>query len=413
MLISKSKVLRFFSYFLLIFIFFMASRTIGPLFLGTGEAGGENKLWKIFWALVYLGTAFLLFLRHRDFLAIIKKNPLLVLLILLPLFSTFWSGVPLLTLQRAIALLGTTFLSFLIVIIYTEKEIVGIFSFYFIISALLSLAVGLLMPDIGVMAGNHSGLWSGIYPHKNYMGRFMAMGTITLLIMTIVSGKRQYLLGALSCFFLVVMSGSAGALAVLFSLLAFTFFIYIMQQPLQKFTKATIIVFLIGMFFHGVLGVIFSAESLLALIDKDTKTFVGRTDLWRIAWHMSQNKFFLGYGYNAFWLGEKGPSAEFWRYASWDAPHAHNGLVDLLLVLGAVGVVLFISVFLLALLQGYLFYLKSNSFYSVWALTILLWVFIANLAEVVILTQNDFQWIIFVVGVLMISQFSKGERQHE
>jgi O-antigen ligase len=256
MVISKYNVLRFSGYILLIFILFLASRTIGPLFFETA-AGGENKVWKILWGLIYIGTSLVLLLRSREFLVIIKENILLVLLILLPLLSTLWSGVPLLTLQRSIALLGTTLLSFLIVIIYTEKEIIGIFSFYFIISALLSLAVSLLIPEIGVMTGNHGGLWSGIYPHKNYMGRFMAMGTITLLIMATFSGKYKfyYLVGALFCFFLVVMSGSAGAIAVLFSLLALTFFLYVLQIRLQQFTKAAIVVFLIGMFFSwGIRG---------------------------------------------------------------------------------------------------------------------------------------------------------------
>jgi exopolysaccharide production protein ExoQ len=58
----------------------------------------------------------------------------------------------------------------------------------------------------------------------------------------------------------------------------------------------------------------------------------------------------LGYGYGAFWLGERGPSARVWA-VTWDAVHAHNGYLDLWLQIGVIGALLGISLVLVILIR--------------------------------------------------------------
>jgi O-antigen ligase len=75
--------------------------------------------------------------------------------------------------------------------------------------------------------------------------------------------------------------------------------------------------------------------------DSDTVSLTGRIDLWRAALSYAIEKPVLGYGYEAFWYQDRviGVSAE----VGWGVLHAHSVYVDLLLSIGIIGLVLFVT----------------------------------------------------------------------
>lgn len=76
-------------------------------------------------------------------------------------------------------------------------------------------------------------------------------------------------------------------------------------------------------------------------------TLSGRTQLWSLVINLWRDKPFLGYGYNAFQI----PSIINYLNArmSWLPTNCHSAYLQMLLGLGAVGLILFVSIFLLAL----------------------------------------------------------------
>ena len=60
----------------------------------------------------------------------------------------------------------------------------------------------------------------------------------------------------------------------------------------------------------------------------------------------------LGYGYQAFWLGLEGESYRIILAVSWVLAQAQNGFLDVMLEMGAVGLVIVLLVFGFAFRDG-------------------------------------------------------------
>ena len=77
-----------------------------------------------------------------------------------------------------------------------------------------------------------------------------------------------------------------------------------------------------------------------AITGKDM-TFTGRTDIWDIMFEHIRRHPWVGTGYGAYWTGtEQGtPSFEFVARLGFDPASAHNGYLDVLNELGALGLV--------------------------------------------------------------------------
>src|SRR4029077_20400107 len=88
-------------------------------------------------------------------------------------------------------------------------------------------------------------------------------------------------------------------------------------------------------------------EAFTAALNRDPN-MTGRIPMWISSAVMALQRPWLGYGYGAFWVGTEGPSLGVWRIMDWEAPHAHNGLLNLWLDLGLAGVGAFLAGFLLS-----------------------------------------------------------------
>jgi len=112
-----------------------------------------------------------------------------------------------------------------------------------------------------------------------------------------------------------------------------------------------------------------------------------------------------GYGYNAFWRGADGPSVGVWQLLSWPAPHAHNGLLNLWLDLGLIGVFLFMAGFSRCTRRA-IRYLRSerNSFLAPWPSIFLGFFFLSNLTESSMVDSNSIFWIVYVSVFVGLSQ---------
>jgi len=175
----------------------------------------------------------------------------------------------------------------------------------------------------------------------------------------------------------------------------------------------------------GLVGVIVTvwlvanAESILSALGRDI-TLSGRTVLWSALLDNVRERPWLGYGYGAFWTGGTGASARVYNQLlnTGYGPHvsADNGILDLWLSLGLLGVLVFacgfVRVFLRAVrwvrltktIEGhwplaYLVFLEEG----LWPLAYLGFFLVYNLVESSILTYNTILWLLYVEASLSIA----------
>ena len=88
---------------------------------------------------------------------------------------------------------------------------------------------------------------------------------------------------------------------------------------------------------------------LLALISPDA-TFTGRTSIWSFAFASMRGHWLLGYGYQSFWnVGAESPNLKAPEEFVHLLNQAHNGYLDVLLTIGAIGLALLLG----TLAQGF------------------------------------------------------------
>jgi O-antigen ligase len=137
---------------------------------------------------------------------------------------------------------------------------------------------------------------------------------------------------------------------------------------------------------------------VLEQLGKDL-TFTGRTAVWVDVWAKIGERPWLGFGYNAFWLGAESEAADIWRVHGWQPNHAHNGYLDLWLELGLVGVTLVLVHLLLNTRRAFLWAVTSKTAESLWPLVYITLLFMFNFNYSVLVSQSIFFWIVYLGAV--------------
>jgi O-antigen ligase len=138
-------------------------------------------------------------------------------------------------------------------------------------------------------------------------------------------------------------------------------------------------------------------ETSLSLIGRDA-TLTGRTELWSLVLAKIWERPWLGYGYSGFWQGPTSEAGQYvWSAIGWDAPHAHNGLLDLWIDLGLLGLIIYVLIFSLNFIQAINWVRATKTAENYFPLVYLVFIFLANLTESNLLVQNDIIWILYVM----------------
>lgn len=375
-------------------------------------AADSDIISQLIWLFLYVTTAFLLLLNWRSVRSM-KVDKWLLLLVGFAIFSVFWSGEKFITLRRSIALIGTTLFSLFLAVKYTPEELLRLLARVYLIVTVLSYVFVFVFPDYGIMSVPHKGAWQGVFVHKNFLGRFMVVGCLVYYILSHTQKKDKFLmwLGLLLCLGLVLFSQSRGAWVMLLSLM-----IFLPACNILRFRSTFLIFFIfISVIVVASVSMVFIdyfsiAENALVAMGKDT-TLTGRTILWASAIDMIQQRPWLGYGFSAFWLGWDGPSAKIWRLNPWGPPHSHNGILDLWLDLGLVGVGLFLLGFTIAYARSVYFMRITTSKVGVFPIMIITFMFLANLLESQVLKQNNIFWILYTTVLIMLVNNKKKIRR--
>lgn len=222
---------------------------------------------------------------------------------------------------------------------------------------LFSLAMSVLWPAGGQVILDEGSLqvgFRGAFVHKNLLGIFVVLtlaAVLPLLRPPRVSQRTRRLLIAV-----LVLTGlgtrsatAAGGLAVLALVWWWLGSIEQVRTPRER---RLVMAFSLGSIVAGGVITVGALPALLDLYDKDL-TLSGRTTIWRESWVAISDRLWAGYGYGGLFNGPIHPvTADLWERIGFGVPHAHNGIVQVALELGAIGVLLVVLVVVQALRTG-------------------------------------------------------------
>lgn len=199
--------------------------------------------------------------------------------------------------------------------------------------ALLSIPGQLFLQPIRYSNGE----WAGVFLHKDGLGIAMVAGILSLIL-----SRRQWslyrVLSLLLCFALLLLSGAVGA--YLWALAGITALIAL---RLRGHLRVLFVIIVFGALIVPPLAVEDFLSTATGLLGKDA-SLTGRTVLWAIAARMIMVHPWLGYGEAAFWPTSGAIVGK--MVGRWQPQHAHNGVLEIALNLGLVGLCLMITVLL-------------------------------------------------------------------
>jgi O-antigen ligase len=355
----------------------------------------------ILFLFIYAVTVFLLVARWKKVIYVLRKDKFIWVFMLIVVASVFWSNVPGMTLRRSITIVGPTLFGLYFATRYSLKQQLQLLGWMFGIAILLSFLFGVALPKYGVMGGIHAGAWRGIYFNKNSLGKMMVPSAIVFLLLAFNTSKNRWLIwcGFSLSVSLLLLSTSKSSLVTLIQLIAAFVAFRTLRWRYELMIPALVAIATVGASLSVLLTT--NADTVLGSLGKDA-TLTGRTDLWPYVWEMIEKHPWLGYGYSGFWQGLNGESAYIWRATGWKPPNAHNGLLDLWLDLGLLGVAVFLFGFWTSLLKALAWARLSKTSDGLWPLIYMTFMVLANVTESTLLERNSLHWILYVAVALSI-----------
>jgi exopolysaccharide production protein ExoQ len=369
---------------------------------GQGQEGttGEASM-QLVWMGVYLVALVLLLWKCRAALKDLCREYLLVALSLFALSSTVWSDAPGVSLRRGIALVLTCVFGAYLGSRFSLREQLRLCAYVCVVCAVFSFIFGLL--GLGNSVEDIPDAWYGIFVHKNVLGRMMVLSVLIFLVCAKTESEkkaRHWFAAGLACL-LLLLARSATSLAVLAAMLGFLAccrWLRLSKSALIKASIAGMVAFGLGVYWISQ-----NLEQILELFGKDF-TLTGRLQLWILSTVMAMQRPWFGHGYNAFWLGPGSASEHILAVVQWDAPHAHNGLLEVWLELGLAGVALFLAGFAVYVWRAIVFFRHDAAAESIWPLCFLTFMFLSNITESDFLARNTIFWILYVAAVVTLGR---------
>jgi O-antigen ligase len=245
-----------------------------------------------------------------------------------------------------------------------------------VIAAGASMFLVALVPRYGL--GNHelqgagARAWVGIFREKNTCGIEM---TYLILPVFFVSIARRYgtlyrVAYALAMSVIIIMSRNVGAAAFGLATVLFALFLRF-SAKLRAKERLLVYVSLVGGLVAAALCLIEFRGPLLGLLGKDA-TLTGRIGIWAAVIGAISKRPFLGYGFMGFWHAQQGESvnaALLTRFAGLN--YAENGVLELWLGIGVVGVILYAFILARAIKHAIYCYRRAPSNEVLWYISIL------------------------------------------
>jgi exopolysaccharide production protein ExoQ len=335
----------------------------------------------------------------------LKRNFLFHLLVAMPFVSVLWSVSPSITLRRAIGLLFSLLLAYLLAIRFTPRQLLLLVMATLGACIVPSLALLAISPRLALMPLD--GAMRGIFLAKNSLGWYSSILTLVTVVVLLDGsfGLRRtamvLLAASLACLAGSMSMTSVVATASMVCLIWF-------YTTLPKARGIGRVVFVLVFVQAAIVLLILLHEFLVPVLEalgKDA-TLTGRVPLWELVDTKISSHLLLGFGYQAFWTEANPEAWAIWSTIQWMAPHAHNGFRDILLSFGIGGMALFVLVVVPAIRRGAVLQCRAPEDGWLWLNVFVIMVLVMNLTESIFLVQNDAIFVLFAAGIIMFSLYS-------
>jgi exopolysaccharide production protein ExoQ len=368
-------------------MFVFASGALGLLFDPMNRMGPQSDSIALATQVTLHGIASFFYILHsKKLVAAVARAPWWTAMVLFAISSTAWSQDPFLTFRRGVILMGTVMFGLYFGSRFDLKEQMQILSWALLVVLAGSAAVAMVAPGLGVeLGGGHLGNWRGLFTQKNVLARIAVLAVLVFYGWRPSWPALRYFALALALAMLG-MTRSATGLVVLIALLCVSPFFRFLHT--QTKLLASISLFIGAISAAAVVALVANSELALSLLGRDA-TLTGRTTLWKEVFVSIMKRPFLGYGFDAFWMGMVGESGRIDLSVRWLVPTAHNGLLEVWLDLGVVGVVLFVLSYIVYLRKSIRFYCVQEGHLRAWPLACMVYVLLYNFTEVTEIDQNN------------------------
>jgi len=325
------------------------------------------------------------------------------LVAILAVGSTLWSQDAMTTARRSLPFVLATLFGLYLASRFRIQQQLRILVCTMALLAIVSAVLAFFFPSIGLEASTgHAGNWQGVFTQKNACGRAMVFAMAALLLL---QGNQ---LIRLVCFLLfacvLVMSGSRGAWMIEGALLV-CYGVLCATEQLKPASRTLLLLGSVVAMAGVIVGTWCYFPEIAALLNRDA-TLTGRTEIWSQVWIAIMKHPLLGYGFAAFWQGMKGESYNVILTLRFVVFHAHNGLLEIWLELGAVGLGLMGMSYLRAWRKLWPTLLSTKNRETYWMIFMLLLIALYNVDENTLLTFNGLFWILYVAAVADIEIIS-------
>lgn len=264
----------------------------------------------------------------------------LLLFVALAATSVLWTEGPDLTTRRSVGLAGTVVVGLFLAQRLRPSELLEVLRRTLTIVAVCSL---LLYASGSALALDEvHGSLRGVLSTKNTLGRFMALGLLAAATTALLNPQRtrRCLLSAVPMVVALALTDSTGG-----TLVAVIILLCMGGAALWRARAGQVLLLssvALALSALVVLLPLTTTATVTGLVGEDA-TLTGRTDIWALSVEAIGDRPLLGHGYEAFW--QRSDTAERIRAREgWEVPSAHNGLLDVGLDLGVVGMLLAVLV---------------------------------------------------------------------
>jgi exopolysaccharide production protein ExoQ len=366
-----------------------------------GETGTASAAFRLSHFAIYGVVAALLARKFGRFVEAYQAAPLLMVLLLLPLLSTTWSIDPQESMQRGIAVLGSSIFGIYLATQSSQTRTLGLLAITATTAALLSLFLIVAIPSVGIMqTEEYVGTWKGAYGHKNGFGQMTAIGAVVCaLALRQASGWSRSICIAGFSLNLILLAGSRSLTAQMLFVVCFAALLFA-ARLVRFMADHTGWVSGGGLVVAAVLSLALNVDDGLQLLlwfGKDAN-LSSRLPMWQNLMPFIGERFWLGYGFDAFWTDDNYAVAIVTQRLHFRPYYGHNGIIELMLGLGAVGTGLFLCVFAVYLRQSFVLLHRApdNPIYLL-SLIFSLVTIIQNVSENTLLQRNAMTWTMFVM----------------
>ena len=255
------------------------------------------------------------------------------------LLSATWSASPGTTLRRSFLLLAYFVFGHYAYAVAGTAGTIKRLNGASTLMIVLSLALFVLAPPLGQDTGDYQGALRGVFVQKNVTAWAFQLALACM-------GYRFYAERRVGAGFVVRVAVIVGAIVLTRSttqllgcalLLAFWAWSGWFRAARVKAVPVWVAACALATAGWTLWGL---GDEAYRVLGKDS-TLTGRGPIWDMAERAIASRPWLGWGFQGFWQPDERAVQEIWAVVGWSAPHAHNGLLELLIETGRVGAALF------------------------------------------------------------------------